>query len=41
MVNIVRDEAQDKAEEGQEITFSSVDTHKEAIDKIVENFRFR
>ena len=32
---------QDKAEEGQEITFSSVDTHKEAIDKIVENFRFR
>ena len=32
---------QDKAEQGKEITFSSVDTHKEAVDKIVDNFRFR
>ncbi len=32
---------QDKAQEGKEITFSSADTHKEAIDKIVDNFRFR
>ena len=32
---------QDKAEEGKEITFNSVDTHKEDVNKIIENFRFR
>lgn len=32
---------QDNVPEGEKITFSTVDTHKEAVNSIIENFRFK
>lgn len=32
---------QDNVKEGEEITYSAVETHKEEVQKIVDNFRFK